>query len=344
MAVFLGDYNIFGKREDMNVIRDKNGKYAAVIRKAEGDKCPIATRDVSVNLANREKAIETAAYGPLNPAEPNTDFWNAKAKRWELPIAEAKKSLCGNCAAFIKTPEMLECIEAGLGTQNPSSAMDTIKAGDLGYCEAFDFKCASARTCDAWISGGPVTKAKSLKVGDVVSYSLRKPEGTITATAQVERVETDGKVKIQGTGESKEATSADPVAVLRVYAETEAGLVETDRRILKPFSELRLTSKKLEKATEDTLADKVKEHNESVGNAASKRTTVGTLMNVYRRGIGAYNTNPSSVRPNVTGPQQWAMARVNGFLYGLKNGRFRNKPYDTDLLPESHPLHRKDDK
>ena len=35
-------------------------------------------------------------------------------------------------------------------------AGETIKAGDLGYCEAFDFKCASKRTCDAWIAGGPV--------------------------------------------------------------------------------------------------------------------------------------------------------------------------------------------
>lgn len=342
MGVFLGDYNIFGKREDMNVIRDKKGQYASVIRKAEGDSCPLATKDISVNLANREKAIKTAAYGPLNPAEPNTAFWNAKAKRWDLPIAEAKKSLCGNCAAFIKTPEMLECIESGLAGKNPVGAMDTVKAGDLGYCEAFDFKCASARTCDAWISGGPVTKAKSLKVGDVVQYSIRKPEGTIYATGKVERVETSGKVKLEGTGESKEATSEDPVAVVRVYAETESGTQETDRRVVKPFSELRRTDKKLEKALEDTLATKVKEHNESVGDAKGKKATVGMLMNVYRRGIGAYNTNPSSVRPNVTGPQQWAMARVNSFLYGLKNGRFRNKAFDTDLLPESHPLHRKD--
>jgi len=342
MAVFLGDYGINGKREDLNVFRDKNGKYAALIRKEDEDKCPIATQDVSVNLANREKAIKTAAYGPLNPVEPNTDFWEAKAKRWDLPIAQAKKSLCGNCAAFIKTPEMLECIESGLGDKNPTGAMDSVKAGDLGYCEAFDFKCASARTCDAWISGGPITKAKNIKTGDVVLYSIRKPEGTIYATAQVERVETSGKVKLEGTGESKEATPEDPVAVLRVYAETESGLQETDRRVVKPVSELRRTNKKLEKATEDTLAAKVKEHNESVGNAAGKRTTTGTLMNVYRRGIGAYNTNPSSVRPNVVGPQQWAMARVNGFLYGLKNNRFKNKPYDTDLLPESHPLHRKD--
>jgi hypothetical protein len=28
-----------------------------------------------------------------------------------------------------------------------------IEAGDLGYCEIFDFKCAASRTCDAWVAG-----------------------------------------------------------------------------------------------------------------------------------------------------------------------------------------------
>jgi hypothetical protein len=35
-----------------------------------------------------------------------------------------------------------------------------IDAGDLGYCEVFDFKCASKRTCEAWIAGGPITEEK----------------------------------------------------------------------------------------------------------------------------------------------------------------------------------------
>lgn len=120
--------------------------------------CPIATKDVGINLKNREKAIKTAAYGPLNPADANTDFWKAKAERWSVTIAEAKKSRCGNCAVFIQTKEMLDCIDKGLtaGDASRQNSWDVIKAGDLGYCEAFDFKCASARTCDAWVAGGPV--------------------------------------------------------------------------------------------------------------------------------------------------------------------------------------------
>jgi len=120
--------------------------------------CPTATQSVSINLAHRKKAIDAAGYGPLNPDEPNGDFWQKKADAWDTTIAAAKKSLCGNCAAFIQTKEMLACIEKGLaaGDSSKENAWDTIAAGNLGYCEAFDFKCASSRTCDAWISGGPV--------------------------------------------------------------------------------------------------------------------------------------------------------------------------------------------
>ena len=92
-------------------------------------------------------------------------------------------------------------------------------------------------------------------------------------------------------------------------------------------------SAKLRKA----LEKKAEDHNEDVGNAKTKRTNVRTLYAVYKRGIGAYRTNPDSVRPTVSSPEQWAMARVNSFLYVLRNGKFRSGQHDTDLLPEGHP-------
>jgi HK97 family phage prohead protease len=88
----------------------------------------------------------------------------------------------------------------------------------------------------------------------------------------------------------------------------------------------------------DTLRDKAKEHNEEVGDVASKRTTAETLKKVYDRGIGAYRSNPSSVRPTVSSASQWAMARVNSYLYALRNGKFRSGKHDTDLLPKGHPM------
>ena len=68
------------------------------------------------------------------------------------------------------------------------------------------------------------------------------------------------------------------------------------------------------RGTEETLREKAREHNKEVGDNPSKRTSYATLQKVYNRGIGAYNTNPSSVRPNVTSKEQWAMGRVLSFL------------------------------
>ncbi len=86
------------------------------------------------------------------------------------------------------------------------------------------------------------------------------------------------------------------------------------------------------------LQNKVDEHNEKHGGTASKRVTLGMLTRVFERGVGAYNTNPQSVRPGVTSSDQWAYARVNGFLRAVRTGRFKSGKFDTDLLPKGHPL------
>ena len=91
-------------------------------------------------------------------------------------------------------------------------------------------------------------------------------------------------------------------------------------------------------AVREGLRNKVKDHNEKVGNAPTKRTNLRTLSAVFNRGVGAYKTNPESVRPNVTGPEMWAYSRVNSFLYALRNGKFRSGKHDTDLLPKGHPM------
>jgi hypothetical protein len=115
-------------------------------------KCPVETQDIKLNLANRKKAIDTASYGPANPKEPNEEYWIARSKTFNNTPEEAKTMRCGNCAAFNKTSRMLACIKKGIG----EDAEEVAKAGDLGFCEIFDFKCASLRTCDAWVVGGPI--------------------------------------------------------------------------------------------------------------------------------------------------------------------------------------------
>ena len=116
----------------------------------EGESCPMATQDITLNLKNRGKAIDSADYGPENPALPNKQYWMKMAEDWKVDPEDAKMSLCGNCAAFNQEESMLECIAEGIGEEGDPWAM--IEAGDLGYCEIFDFKCASSRTCSAWVA------------------------------------------------------------------------------------------------------------------------------------------------------------------------------------------------
>ena len=154
-------------------------------------KCPVATQDVAVNLKHRQIAIERYGYGPYNPNNPSIKFWKEKMELWKLDsIDEAKSARCNNCAAFNITSRILKCMEIGLAkgekevsvpvaegedpaasapapapeptkpdhqNQTPSlEAWDTVDAGKLGYCTMFKFKCAGSRTCNAWVTGGPV--------------------------------------------------------------------------------------------------------------------------------------------------------------------------------------------
>ena len=73
------------------------------------------------------------------------------------------------------------------------------------------------------------------------------------------------------------------------------------------------------------------------GDKKGKRVTLRMLSAVFNRGVGAYRTNPASVRPTVTGPDQWGLGRVNAFLF-VRSGRFRSGQFDRDLLPSGHPL------
>ena len=96
--------------------------------------------------------------------------------------------------------------------------------------------------------------------------------------------------------------------------------------------------KELTGKTRKGLEKKVESHNDKYGDTKTKRVTLGMLEKVYNRGVGAYRTNPQSVRPSVSSPEQWAMARVNSFLRALGSGKFRGGKHDTDVFPKGHPL------
>jgi hypothetical protein len=118
----------------------------------EADACPEATQNLELNLENRQNALDTKEYGPANPgldAEGgNNVFWQNYAERFNDTVENVMTMRCGNCSFFDTTDQTLICIERGLGEDaDPERAVD---AGDLGYCQALDFKCASARVCIVW--------------------------------------------------------------------------------------------------------------------------------------------------------------------------------------------------
>jgi len=97
-------------------------------------------------------------------------------------------------------------------------------------------------------------------------------------------------------------------------------------------------SARVEKILEDKVKDFNDRYKEKLGYGANK----GALKSVYQRGVGAYNTSHS---PEVKSAEQWALARVNAFLYLLRNGRPENSKYvnDNDLLPKDHPKYSKEE-
>lgn len=90
------------------------------------------------------------------------------------------------------------------------------------------------------------------------------------------------------------------------------------------------------KAVEEILQNKSDDFNEKYKDKLGYGVNLGMLKSVYQRGVGAYNVSHS---PAVKSSQQWALARVNAFLYLVKNGRPENPKYDSDydLLPTKHP-------
>ena len=136
--------------------------------------CPAATQDVSLNTANRDRAIQAdfIKYGPLNVLEPG-DYWEKIAKKWDTDVKAAFKSRCANCVAFDISERMLDCIpgsvsepvdEPGAQEEIDDAFEDKpevgklVKEGVLGYCWMHHFKCHSARACNTWAAGGPINK------------------------------------------------------------------------------------------------------------------------------------------------------------------------------------------
>lgn len=93
---------------------------------------------------------------------------------------------------------------------------------------------------------------------------------------------------------------------------------------------------KVSKADEATLQKKADDFNKRYKDKLGYGVTVGQLKSVFQRGLGAFNVSHS---PKIKSASAWAFARVNAYMYLVKNGRPQNPKYksDNDLLPKKHP-------
>jgi hypothetical protein len=132
---------------------------------------PIATKDETVNIENRQKAIDEFSYGPEKIDETNDDFWNEKKTKFMVKTVDlAKQKLCGNCAAFNIKTEMIKNLDKGIDKEIDENDVWDADKENRGFCEFLDFKCHAKRTCNSWVEGGPL-KDKTSTTAIAVSTS-----------------------------------------------------------------------------------------------------------------------------------------------------------------------------
>jgi hypothetical protein len=86
------------------------------------------------------------------------------------------------------------------------------------------------------------------------------------------------------------------------------------------------------------LKNQLEKHNKSV-RLTTKKMTLPKLKKSFKRGTGAYFTNPELRRSrNITSSDQWALGRTQELLKAIKKEKFKNKPYDLDLIPKGNKL------
>ena len=259
---------------------------------------------------------------------------NQLAKRQELSpdVVKRMRSFHARHAVDLEVPKNKLGNESAEGY--PGAGL--IASMLWGYLEGRDFAERKVKQMEK-IDERQRQEYSGFQVGDFVNW--RTAKGMFLG--RIVSIRTEGETQV---GQEKiEATIDDPVARIRVYVLTDGNYEESDRVVAFPLSRLKPAIEPHQRqiqnqAIRKALQNKLEEHREKVGDDPRKRTTLRTLEIVFERGVAAYKTTPSSVRPNIGNAESWAYARVNSFLYVLRNLRFRGGKHDTDLLPEAHPL------
>jgi len=212
----------------------------------------------------------------------------------------------------------------------------------------FDFDFASnvkEQTPEIWKAGGNIRGNEAFKLWERARDGDDSPsvlEWIKEREAWIARHFEDGK-QFEGDTEPNLSNIGGVVAQMKwgtIGVLGEQGMKDVILEMTKKL-EGKKEEKQLNATVTKALENKVEEHNDEVKDLDvdwNPRITFNKIVKVFERGIGAYKTNPQSVRPNVGSPEQWAYARVNSFLFALRKGRFQGGKHDTDLLPPNHPV------
>lgn len=128
--------------------------------------CPLPLQNNDLNIQNHLYVIQNHGLGPADPRQPNEEFWQDKAAKWQTTEGDARGRLCANCEHYLNTTEIDQCIINGPALQLKASALPIepqwadIESRPVAYCTLYNITCSPIRTCDSQEPGGPIDDLK----------------------------------------------------------------------------------------------------------------------------------------------------------------------------------------
>ena len=333
-------------------------------------------REINADINAQKLASDASAQGRpdvlLSPVD-DADIWGQERRR---EILDAYKNMARSGGAMVLsgqvrveelklTPRDLEFEASRTMARQSISAVIGVPPAILGL-EAANYATARQQAINYWTNQTKRGKKLSLMLSKVarlfdVGFRCELDYSGVEAlqesrTAQLTRIQmhilnagmsasdaykyegledapvvvVDQETAAQDLGDEEDQNARALVRLFEIVGKAKEDELATGNNKRDSFEAL-------PEPTQKALTTKAKDHNEEHGDDKRKKTTAATLAVSYWRGIGAYKNNPGSVRPSVNSPEQWAMARVNGFLRALATLEFKGRPFDVDLLPEDHP-------
>lgn len=120
--------------------------------------CPVGTMYLDINTQNHLYAIELGDYGPPDPRDPSTEFWQNKMRIWDVNEGTAIMRVCASCHHADKSSEMQDCVIEGPGGELMESELPLnpvwtdIDGMPNYYCNRWGMTINPLRSCNGWMS------------------------------------------------------------------------------------------------------------------------------------------------------------------------------------------------